>query len=45
MIHEQYFYPDYKNYQPDFEEKIDAAFGFLTENGYESIFFEEYILL
>lgn len=43
MIHEQYFYPDYKNYQPDFEEKIDAAFAFLAENGYESIFFEEQI--
>ena len=43
MIHEQYFYPDYKYYQKDFEEKISAAFGFLTGNGYESIFFEEYL--
>jgi len=41
MIHEQYFYPDYRKYQPDFEEKLDAAFGFLCENGYNSIFFEE----
>ena len=40
MIHEQYFYPDYRKYQSDFEEKLDAAFAFLTENGFESIFFE-----
>ena len=41
MIHEQYFYADYPRYQPDFEEKIGAAFRFMTENGYESRFFEE----
>ena len=41
MIHEQYFYPDYKAYQPDFEEKITAAFEYLTENGYKSVFLEE----
>ncbi|MBQ1256676.1 MAG: hypothetical protein IIX93_05325 [Clostridia bacterium] len=41
MIHEQYFYPDYPNYQPDFEEKLDQAFGFLHKNGYESCFAEE----
>ena len=41
MIHEQYFYPDYPAYQPDFEEKIDAAFSYLTSLGYESAFFEE----
>ena len=43
MIHEQYFYPDYKAYQPDFEAKLFAAFSFLTSNGYESRFFEELI--
>ena len=41
MIHEQYFYPDYKFYQPDFEEKLHATFSFLSESGYESKFFEE----
>ena len=41
MIHEQYFYKDYKAYQPDFEEKLTATFEFLTRNGYESVFFEE----
>lgn len=43
MIHEQYFYSDYPRYQPDFEEKIGAAFDFFEKNGFESIFFEEVI--
>lgn len=41
MIHEQYFCPDYHAYQPDFEEKLDRAFGLLAENGYKSCFAEE----
>ena len=41
MIHEQYFYPDYPNYQPNFEEKLNITFGHLKENGYDSIFFED----
>ncbi len=41
MIHEQYFYKDYKNYQADFSEKLDEVFRVLTEKGYKSIFFEE----
>ena len=40
MIHEQYFYSDYKKFQPDFEEKLNAVFAFLTENGYQSCFYE-----
>ena len=43
MIHEQYFYENYSAYQPDFEEKIWAAFCALCENGYKSVFFEETI--
>ena len=39
MIHEQYFYPDYPLYQPDFEEKLDAVFTALSENGYHSTHF------
>lgn len=41
MIHEQYFYPDYKAYQPEFEEKLRSTFSFLKEHGYESGFLEE----
>lgn len=43
MIHEQYFYPDYRSYQPEFEEKIGAAFSYLRQQGYESRFFEEIV--
>jgi len=43
MIHEQYFYPDYPAYQPDFAQKLDLAFDFLTKNGYKSCFAEELI--
>ena len=41
MIHEQYFYEDYKAYQPDFEEKLLLVFSLLQENGYQSRFFED----
>lgn len=41
MIHEQYFYPDYKAYQPNFEEKLSTALSILTENGYQSRLLEE----
>ncbi len=43
MIHEQYFYPDYERYIPDFEDRIEAAFRLLCENGYKSEFFKNII--
>ncbi len=43
MIHEQYFYEDYKAYQPEYGEKLRQTFATLQEKGYESIFFEEKI--
>jgi hypothetical protein len=43
MIHEQYFYPDYKRYQPDFEEKLRAAFLLFQAQNRQSRFFEELI--
>ena len=43
MIHEQYFYGDYRRYQPDFEQKLAAVFSALAEQGYESLFLEEMI--
>ena len=43
MIHEQYFYQDYKAYQPDFEEKLNLVFTILQENGYQNCFFEDMI--
>ena len=41
MIHEQYFYPDYAWYQPDFKEKLSTVFDFFKVKGYTSCFFEE----
>ena len=34
MIHEQYFYSDYKRHLPDFEERVLAACRDLHEHGY-----------
>ena len=42
MIHEQYFYPDYRAYQPDFEEKVSLALNILTRSGYHPTFFESW---
>ncbi len=36
-IHEQYFYPDYFAYQPDYADKIEKMCRILTENGYTFI--------
>lgn len=43
MIHEQYFYKDYKHYQPDFEEKLRTTFAYLYGHGYQSRFYEDLI--
>ncbi len=42
-IHEQYFYPDYYAYQPDYGEKILKASSIAAENGYSFIFAEDII--
>jgi len=34
MIHEQYFYDDYRGYLPDFEARVLDACRFLSERGY-----------
>ena len=35
MIHEQFFYSDYRNYLPDFEERVLFACKYLFERGYK----------
>lgn len=37
MIHEQYFYSDYKRYLPDFEERVLAPCRYLWEHGYVGV--------
>ena len=43
LVHEQYFYPFYFNYQPDYRERIKTAVQWATANGYEPAFLEECI--
>ncbi len=43
MIHEQYFHPDYVEYQPDFRQKVMTAVKWATENGYKPAFLSECI--
>ena len=40
MIHEQYFYPDYHHYQPEFFDKLSKTFEALVQSGFDSAFFE-----
>ena len=41
--HEQYFYPDYFAYQPDYPEKVLRAAELLHKHGYEYFFVEELV--
>jgi hypothetical protein len=41
MIHEQYFYPSYFNYQPDFRDKVMTAVKWAADNGYKPAFLSE----
>lgn len=43
LVHEQYFYPFYFNYQPDYREKILTAVQWAQENGYTPAFLSESI--
>jgi hypothetical protein len=40
MIHEQYFYPGYRAYEPDYEARCEAAVRWLTENDYSPVFYD-----
>jgi len=44
MIHEEYFYPDYKNYIPDCEERILKAIKHVYDKGYRSCPIEDIVL-
>jgi hypothetical protein len=43
MIHEQYFYPAYVAWQPDYREKVFTSVKWAVENGYKPAFFSECI--
>jgi hypothetical protein len=44
FTHEQYFWPFYRHYLPDHPQRIEAAVRFVTERGYEPVFFHEGLL-
>lgn len=41
LTHEQYFWPFYRNFIPDHEQRLDTAIKFLTDNGYEPAFYHQ----
>jgi hypothetical protein len=43
LVHEQYYYPFYEAYQPDFRERILTAVEWAKENGYQPAFLSEAI--
>lgn len=43
LIHEQYFYPDYGNYQPEYEEKVMTAAKWAHDKGYEPVLFKDIV--
>lgn len=40
-VHEEYFYPHYPNYIPDYYERFDEAIRCCVEDGYEAAFVSE----
>ncbi len=40
-VHEQYFYPHYKDYMPDYYERFETGIKWCHENGYEPCFITE----
>ena len=38
MIHEQYFYPDYQAYIPNYKERIFAGVQWCVDHGYKPCF-------
>lgn len=44
LVHEQYYYPFYKAYQPDYCQKIRTAVQWAVDNGYTPAFLEDCIL-
>jgi sugar lactone lactonase YvrE len=41
MIHEQYFYPDYVAYEPDFRQRVERALQWVTQRGYKPVFYKD----
>jgi len=44
MVHEQYFRPELKYFQPDIQERVIAALEWLGAHGYRSVFYDDGLL-
>lgn len=40
-VHEEYFYPHYKDYMPDYPERLETGIRWCTEHGYQPAFATE----
>ena len=41
LIHEQYFYPDYKHYLPDYRERLFSGVEWCVRHGYRSVWVDD----
>lgn len=41
IIHEEYFDPDYRGYEPDYRQRVERAIEWVTRRGYKPVFFGE----
>jgi len=41
IIHEQYFYPEYRAYEPDYRQRVEQAIEWVTHRGYKPVFFAD----
>ena len=41
LIHEQYFYPDYRHYLPDYRERLFCGVEWCVRNGYRSVWVDD----
>jgi hypothetical protein len=41
LLHEQYFYPFYSSYQPDYRQKALTSVKWAVNNGYKPAFLED----
>jgi hypothetical protein len=44
FTHEQYFWPFYFHYIPDHAQRVERAIRWVTEHGYQPVFFHEGLL-
>jgi sugar lactone lactonase YvrE len=41
IIHEEYFYSDYRAYEPDYQQRVERAIEWVTRRGYKPVFWAD----